>query len=109
VVLLVTDTAPEAYAFALLQGFADGGIRTLTAVLLADYYGRQHLGAIYGMLRAVQVAGFALGPLLSGIAFDLTRSYASAFQVFWVLSLIATVLIMLARPPVRKPQVQVPM
>ena len=100
--LLVTDSVPEAYGFALLQGFADGGIRTLTAVLLADYYGRQHLGAIYGLSRAVQVAGFALGPLVSGITFDLTRSYYGAFQAFLVLSVIGTVLILLARPPVRK-------
>jgi MFS family permease len=100
-VLLVTDTVPEAYGFALLQGFADGGIRTLTAVLLADYYGRQHLGAIYGLLRAVQVAGFALGPLVAGLTFDLTLSYDGAFQAFWLLSVIGTVLIILARPPVR--------
>lgn len=100
-VLLVTDTVPEAYGFALLQGFADGGILTLTAVLLAAYYGRQHLGAIYGLLRAVQVAGFALGPLVSGLTFDLTRHYDGAFQAFWLLSIVGTVLIILARPPAR--------
>ena len=103
-VLLQTNTIPEASLFALLQGGADGGTRTLTAVLLADYYGRQHLGAIYGLERAVQVAGFALGPLISGATFDLTQSYHGAFAAFLVLSIVGMVLVVLARPPHKKSQ-----
>jgi len=41
----------------------------------------------------VQAVGFALGPLVAGITFDLTRSYDGAFQAFWLLSVIGTVLI----------------
>ncbi len=73
----------------------------LTAVLLAKYYGRQHLGAIYGLLRTVQVAGFALGPVVSWLAFDRMQSYNGAFQALWARSIVGTVLIILARPPVR--------
>ena len=69
------------------------------AVLLAEYYGRLHLGAIYGLLRALQVAGFALGPLVSGVPFDMTQSYRGAFIAFLGLSLVGTGLIGLARPP----------
>jgi OFA family oxalate/formate antiporter-like MFS transporter len=98
-VLLVANSLPEAYTFAVLQGFAEGGMRTVTAVLLADYYGRQSLGSIYGLLRAVQVAGFALGPLLSGAAYDLTQQYSGAFAVFLMLSIVGTVLIVFATPP----------
>ena len=101
-VLLGTNTTSEAYLFALLQGGADGGTRTLAAVLLADYYGRQHLGAIYGLERAVQVAGFALGPLISGATFDLTQSYKGAFVAFLALSIVGTGLVVLSRPPRKK-------
>ena len=73
----------------------------LTAVLLAKYYGRQHVGAIYGLLQAVQVAGFALGPVVSGLVFDRLQRYNGAFQALWALSIVGTVLIILARPPVR--------
>jgi hypothetical protein len=45
-VSLGTPTVPEAYLFTVLQGLATGGLDTLTAMLLADYYGRQHLEAI---------------------------------------------------------------
>jgi MFS family permease len=71
----------------------------VTAVLLANYYGRQHLGAIYGIERAVQVAGFALGPLIAGATFDLTRSYQGAFVAFLVLSIVGTGLVGCARAP----------
>jgi MFS transporter, OFA family, oxalate/formate antiporter len=98
-VLLGTHTVPEAYLFTVLQGIATGGLGTLTAILLADYYGRQHLGAIYGLLRAIQVIGFALGPLIAGMTFDITQSYHGAFVTFLGLSLVGTVLIGLAQPP----------
>lgn len=101
-VLLVADTLPEAYMFAMVQGFAEGGLRTLTAVLLANYYGRQHLGAIYGLHRSIQVTGFALGPLISGITFDIARTYLGAFVAFFALSMVGTMLIVLARPPLKQ-------
>lgn len=99
VLLVVVHTLPGAYLFAVLQGFAEGGRGTLTAVLLAEYYGSQHLGSIYGMLRAVQVTGFALGPLIAGHIFDVTNSYQGAFVTFLGLSLIGTVAIAMARAP----------
>jgi MFS family permease len=88
-----------AYMFAMVQGFADAGLGILPTVLLANYYGRQHLGSIYGLLRAVQVAGFALGPLVSGATFDLTQSYHGAFAAFLALSMVGTALVALARQP----------
>jgi cyanate permease len=57
------------------------------------------LGAIYGLERAVQVAGFALGPLISGATFDLTQSYQGAFVAFLALSVVGTGLVTLSRPP----------
>ncbi len=73
----------------------------LTAILLAKYYGRQHFGAIYGLLRTVQVAGFALGPVVSGLVFDRMQSYNGAVQALWARSIVGTVRIILARPPVK--------
>jgi len=97
--LLVVDTTPVAYIFALLKGFTEGGLSTLITVLLADYYGREYLGEIYGVVRAVLVAGFALGPLISGVTFDVAQSYHGAFASFFALSIVGTGLIGLARRP----------
>ena len=43
--------------------------------------------------------GFALGPLIAGMTFDITQSYHGAFVTFLGLSLVGTVLIGLAQPP----------
>ena len=100
-VLLAADTLSEAYAFATLQGLAEGGQSTLMPVVVAQYYGRSHLGSIYGLLRSMQVAGFALGPLIAGRAFDLARSYDGAFVAFLLLSVGGAGLVGLARRPLR--------
>jgi OFA family oxalate/formate antiporter-like MFS transporter len=101
-VLVVAGTIPLAYLYAVLQGCAEAGQRTLFAVVLASYYGRQHLGAIYGSHRAMQVGGFALGPLISGATFDVTQTYRRAFIAFLLLSVVGVALVALAKRPQRR-------
>lgn len=100
--LLVTDSLGEAYAVAVLQGVSEAGLRTFTVIALANLFGRQNLGSIYGVNRAFQVAGMALGPLISGAVFDSTSSYTGAFVTFLFLGLIATVLALAARTTERR-------
>lgn len=104
VILLKTDTLVMAYIYAALQGFTEGGIRTLGTLILSDYYGRRRIGTIFGVSRALQVTGFALGPLIAALAFDLTQSYSGAFTSFIVLIVIGTALIVVAKRPQKKPQ-----
>ena len=102
VLLLAVGSPTEAYLFAVLRGLTDGGIATVGAILLANYFGRRYLGSIYGVNRAIQVAGFALGPLIAGIAYDVTRTYSSAFASFLVLTMIGALLVATARQPARR-------
>ena len=94
--LIVTDTLAEAYLFAALQGLAGAGINTLAPIMWASYYGRGALGAIYGVSRAAQVTGFALGPLVSGMVYDGTGSYRGAFFTLAWLALAAALLVVVA-------------
>ena len=48
------------------------------------------------------MTGFALGPLIAALAFDLTLSYSGAFTSFIVLVLVGTALIAAAKPPSRR-------
>jgi MFS family permease len=100
--LLVSDTVFEAYSFALLRGFTEGGVAAVGAILLAEYFGRTNLGAIYGTNRAVLVSGFAIGPLIAGAAYDINNSYALAFISFLALMLLGAVLVTMAREPTRR-------
>jgi len=101
-VLVMAETIPMAYLYAVLQGCAEAGQRTIFAVVLAGYYGRQHLGAIYGAHRAAQVVGFALGPLISGATFDVAQTYRRAFIAFLFLSIAGIALVALAKRPQRR-------
>ena len=101
-VLLAASSAGPAYVFAILRGASSGGIATVTTLLLADYYGRRHLGSIYGLSRSVQVAGFAVGPLVAGAVYDISDSYAGAFAAFLGLSVAAALLVAMAARPGRQ-------
>ncbi len=98
-VLLFTDSLAEAYFFAVLHGLASGGMNTLAPLLWANYYGREILGSLYGLSRAAQVAGFALGPLVLGIAYDATGTYDTALVYFALTGVAGCLLILGAQRP----------
>ena len=98
-VLLSADSLSEAYAFAVLHGLASGGMNTLAPLLWASYYGRGILGSLHGISRAAQVAGFALGPLVLGIAYDASGTYQTALVYFAFTGVASSLLILAARRP----------
>ncbi|MBM3942809.1 MAG: MFS transporter [SAR202 cluster bacterium] len=96
------DSLTETYVFAVTQGAASGGIGTLAPILWASYYGRESMGAIYGLSRAAQVIGFALGPLISGMVYDATQSYQGALIPFAILAAGSAALLLASRAPQRQ-------
>ena len=82
---------------AAISGYTEGGIRTL---LMSEYYGRENFGSIFGLGRALQVGGFAAGPLISGAVYDATRRYDTAFVAFLALVAFGGALVATARRPV---------
>ena len=95
--LVGTDTLVETYAVVILMGLIGTGINTLAPLMWAANYGRGSLGAIHGVGRASQVMGFAVGPLMSGIAYDSTGTYREVFMAFAVVALVAAGLMAAAR------------
>ena len=95
--LVGTDTLVETYAVVIIMGVIGTGINTLAPLMWAANYGRGSLGAIHGVGRASQVLGFAIGPLVSGIAYDSTGTYREVFLSFAVVVLIAACLMAAAR------------
>ncbi len=102
-VLIWADTLPEAYLFAVLQGVVGSGVNTLAPIMWAGYYGRRTLGSIFGLSRAAQVVGFAVGPLGSAVVFDRTGTYQGAFLTLSLIAVAASLLLLTApRPAVRE-------
>jgi MFS family permease len=78
---------------------AIGAYISLQGLVVADYFGRAHLGAINGMIRPFMTGASAMSPLMIGILFDLKGSYTIAFLIIAVGWLFAGVLMSIARPP----------
>ena len=102
VLLLVAHTVPLAFLWAIFYGMAYGASVPLQRLIVADYFGRRHLGSIEGVIRAGNTIAQSAGPFTTALVFDLTDSYKLIFTVFIGVNLAAMGLIVLARPPVHR-------
>ncbi len=82
-----------------LHGLTIGAYITLMGVIVADYFGRLHLGAINGVLRPFMTVSGAASPIFIGFLFDLQDSYTMAFLIIAAGWAIAGVLMLLSKPP----------
>ena len=92
-ILLNAYTVAILYGYALIYGFGYGSLAPVMPYMISDRFGRQALGAAYGVLIffATGVGG-SLGPLLGGYIFDRTNSY----DIGWIICMIALVIVVVA-------------
>ena len=102
-VLAIASTVPLLMLFAVLYGCGVGATTVLQSIVWADYFGRQFQGAIRGALAPVFAISQAFSPLFAGWMYDTTGSYDKAFTIVGVAAFLASILILVARPPVFKP------
>ena len=98
---IIADSTIEVLTYSTLFGFGVGGLLSVPPVAYADYYGRRSLGVIRGVTEPLTSFGQAIGAVLAGVVFDLTESYELAFATFAILSGLAMLLVLFARPPRR--------
>ena len=90
-------------AWGLAYGFFHGWSGPLQQVLLADYFGRNSLGAIRGITWPFQALSSAIGPIVASLVFDAQGTYTPVFTVFIGLSVLASLLLLLSPPPKHRP------
>ena len=95
--LIFTQDLWMFYLFALVSGFASGGLGACTAVLINDAFGLRKIGSIMGMLSIGHAVGSAIGPTIGGLVFDVTNSYFSAFLSAAIVMFLAALLAFLVR------------
>jgi MFS family permease len=93
------NSAADGYLAAGLFGLGIGGMLTLLPVAWADYFGRVNYGAIRGISLSAQVLAQAAGPLLSGVLYDVTGTYAVSLYCFAALSALSVFAALVARQP----------
>ena len=99
--ILVMDGTWQAILYGGFIGLAGGAAGTTNAVIWPNYYGREHLGAIRGIVTSGSVFFAALGPLPFGLLFDVSNNYTSAVLVFMALPAACAISAFKATPPSR--------
>ena len=97
--MLGVHSPVHAFIAGAVFGGGVGGLLTVLPVAWADYFGRRSYGAIRGLSLTAQVLAQAAGPLLSGVLRDWTGTYNLSLTCFAVLSGLALLAALMARPP----------
>ncbi|MFN0092254.1 MAG: MFS transporter [Acidimicrobiales bacterium] len=81
------------YPAAAVFGAAYGGTTTLFPAIVADRFGRAHVGAIVGVIFGGAGSMAAIGPAVAAWMSDLSGSYRSAFLLCGLVNLLALALV----------------
>lgn len=79
--------------FAVIHGFAHGGVFSVISPILAELFGTVSHGLIFGIVAFISSIGGFIGPVTAGYIYDRNGSYEYAFMALAVMSftgLIAT-------------------
>ncbi|MDI9571177.1 MAG: MFS transporter [Pseudomonadota bacterium] len=97
-VLLHAASARGLFFYAVVFGFGYGALAPMMPILLADRFGREALGSIYGFVTLFLGIGGGLGPFLAGTIYDAWGSYALVWKAnILVMILVAGCILTLKR------------
>ena len=100
VMLFLNISSPATLLLATISnGLALGGIFVMRPMIVANYFGRGHLGSINGIIRPFVTLANAGSPLLVALLYDRQGSYEGVFLIIAVGWLIAAAATLLARSP----------
>ncbi len=99
VFLIPVNSPVMAFTWAATQGILQGASMVVRQVLFADYYGRNSLGTIRGVINPLQLASNAAGPTAAAMVFDATGSYTTIFLFFGLMRIISGLMVLWAKPP----------
>ena len=97
--LLVAGELWMLYLFAVIFGFAYGGLAAMESPIVAELFGLSSHGVIMGVASFGYTAGGAVGPLVAGRIFDISGEYQVAFLVCAVVCISGIVLAWRLNPP----------
>jgi MFS family permease len=102
-VLINAKTVGILYSYALIYGFGYGSLAPVMPYMISERFGRQALGAAYGVLVFFATGlGGSAGPLLGGFIFDRTNSYDIGWRICMVALIIVAVAILVLKPNDRR-------
>jgi MFS family permease len=97
-VVAIENTAVT-YALVLIVGFTIGNVYMMLSLLVAEIFGMVSFGTVAGLIGLATQTGSGAGPFLVGWLEDLTGSYTAPFLITALTTIVAAVVVGLARPP----------
>lgn len=85
------------FLFAVMYGFAHGALFTVMSPTVAELFGTESHGLIFGVVLFCGTLGGSVGPLTAGYVFDMTGSYRAAFILMTIMASFGLALISLLR------------
>ncbi len=79
ILFLTSDALTPLYIFSILFGLFQGGIVPSYAIIVREYFAPSEAGTRVGIALMATLIGMAFGGWISGVIFDVTRSYHAAF------------------------------
>jgi MFS family permease len=86
------------YVFAVIFGFANGGVATVESALIAGLFGLRWHGVIFGVIHSAWTIGAAVGPVIAGYLVDRTGSYQNSFLLGGLIGIVGLITSLLLRP-----------
>ncbi|HLB29176.1 MAG TPA: hypothetical protein VJM69_03485, partial [Dehalococcoidia bacterium] len=96
------------FPIAFIYGLIAAGNVVVQSIIWANYFGREFIGSIRGVLMPFSLISSAGGPLIAAAVFDITGSYRPIFILFFVFWLIAASLMTMAKPPIPPSMAEMP-
>lgn len=87
------------FSFILAFGLTYGGNSVLRPATVAELYGREKFGTIWGVLQGISIFGGIAGPVVVGLIYDAYKSYRLGLIFLSLVNLLAFFLVMFLRPP----------
>jgi len=98
-ILIHSQSTLFLFVFAVVYGISIGGIMVVREVLFADYYGREFIGTIRGVVMPLNLVAMAGGPIFAAWLYDSTGSYQLPYYVFLGAFAIGVIFMYMAKPP----------
>ncbi len=90
--LVIIENPRYLYAFAVVYGFAHGGLFTVISPIVAELFGMREHGKIFGLVVFFGTIGGSSMPIVTGKVFDLQGSYTFAFMALTALAIMSLIL-----------------
>ena len=99
VLTIYADNVPIMALSMAIFGLGIGGMMFLNNFIWADYFGRENVGAIRGIVNPINLVVGGLGAPVAGYIYDLTGTYEVAWWVGVALMTFGAVLTVMTGPP----------